>query len=207
MSSYALPLAGLALANFIGMVSPGPAFLLVSRAAAGRGQVAGLGLSVGVAIAATAWAAAACFGIALVMAKFASLYAAIEIAGGLYLVWLGIDAWRAPPTVSEPGADPGGGGFLRAVVTGAALNLGNPKIVVFFTSIFVALLPAHTPFMLRLAAILIVGLQEVSWYALVTLIFSRPAIQRAYRRAGTWIERTVGTMLIGLGLRLFAAGI
>lgn len=207
MSSYVLPLAALAFANFIGMVSPGPAFLLVSRAAAGRSRTTGFGLSLGVAIAATVWATAACFGIALVMAKFATLYNAIQIAGGLYLIWLGIGAWRAPPPEFEASGGSGRGGFLRAIATGAALNLGNPKIVIFFTSIFVALLPAHTPLWLRVAAIVIVGIQEAAWYSLVAVLFSRPRIQRAYRRAGAWIERTVGTLLIGLGFRIVAAGV
>ncbi|HQT75218.1 MAG TPA: LysE family translocator [Acidiphilium sp.] len=209
MSPYALPLAELALANFIGIISPGPAFLLVSRAAAGRGRAAGFGLSLGVAIAATTWAAAACFGVSLVMARFATLYAAIQIAGGLYLVWIGISAWRAPPPKLDLAGPTGNGsfGFLRAVATGAALNLGNPKIVIFFTSIFVALLPAHIPLWMTFAAIAVVGLQEAAWYCLVTLLFSRARIQRAYRRAGLWIERTVGTLLIAIGARILGAAV
>ena len=33
--TYAVALAGLAFANLLGIISPGPAFLMVSRAAAG----------------------------------------------------------------------------------------------------------------------------------------------------------------------------
>lgn len=207
MTSYALPLAALALANFVGIVSPGPAFLLVSRAAAGRNRRTGFGLSLGVAVAATTWAAAACFGIALVMAKFASIYEAIQVAGGLYLIWLGIGAWRTQTPKIEDNVAPTHSSFLRAVATGAALNLGNPKIVIFFTSIFVALLPAHAPLWLRLAAIVIVGIQEATWYSLVAVLFSHPRVQRAYRRAGIWIERVVGTLLVGIGFRIIAPGI
>ncbi|CAG4901951.1 unnamed protein product [Acidocella sp. C78] len=207
MSSYALPLAELALANFIGIISPGPAFLLVSRAAAGRGRAVGFGLSLGVAIAATTWAAAACFGVSIIMARFATLYEAIQIAGGVYLVWIGVSAWRARPHEIDVAGPAGSVGFLRAVASGAALNLGNPKIVIFFTSIFVALLPAHIPLWLTFAAIAVVGLQEAAWYCLVTLLFSRARIQRAYRRAGLWIERTVGTLLIAIGARILGAAV
>ncbi|MHB1302970.1 MAG: LysE family translocator [Acidiphilium sp.] len=205
--SYTVPLAELALANFIGIVSPGPAFLLVSRAAAGRSRGTAFGLSLGVAVAATAWAAAACFGIALVMAKFATIYRAIQIVGGLYLVWLGIGAWRtgAPRATETPPPTARPQGIARAVLVGAALNLGNPKIVIFFTSIFVTLLPASAPLWVRLAATAIVGVQEAVWYVAVAFLFSRPRIQAAYRRAGTWIERTVGTILIALGARIISA--
>jgi RhtB (resistance to homoserine/threonine) family protein len=205
--SYALPLAALAFANMLGIISPGPAFLMVSRAAAGRSLGVGVGLGAGVAIAATFWAAAACFGIALLMTQFATLYGVIQLAGGAYLIWLGINAWRhsrkAPATeAAAPQPSAARDGVGRAVMVGAWLSLGNPKIVIFFTSIFVALLPHDAPLWVRLAAVAIVGVQEITWYTLVAFVFSRPRVQAAYAKARTWIERALGTVLIGLGARI-----
>jgi threonine efflux protein len=207
--SYALALAGLAFANMLGVISPGPAFLMVSRAAAGRDLATAVGLAAGVAMAATSWAAMACFGIALLMAQVASLYGAIQFAGGAYLIWLGIAAWRESRTGASPPAEAATvplpaarGGIARAVATGALLNLGNPKMAIFFSSIFVALLPPHAPLWLRLTVVAIVAVQEISWYTAVAFVFSRPSVQAAYRRASTWIERVLGTVLIGLGVRI-----
>lgn len=201
---YAWPLAALALANLVGIISPGPAFLMVTRAAAGRSRGAALGLSLGVAMAAATWAAMACFGIALLMAHFAPAYRAIQLAGGLYLIWLGIGAWRTPHPQAQTTTAPQDRhrGIVRSVLVGAGLSLGNPKIVIFFTSIFATLLPAHAPLWVRITAIAIVGLQEVLWYSMVAFLFSRPRVQAAYRRIGTWVERGVGTMLIGFGARI-----
>ncbi len=208
MSSYLWPLAGLALANLLGIISPGPAFLMVSRAAAGRSLGIGVALGAGVAIAATMWAAAASFGIALLMTQFASVYGAIQIAGGAYLIWLGVNAWRhsrSPLVASAAPQAPGKrDGIARAVLTGAWLSLGNPKIIIFFSSIFVALLPHDAPVWVRLVAVGIVGVQEVSWYTIVAFVFSRPRVQAAYARARVWIERALGTVLIGLGARIIA---
>ena len=210
--SYLLPLAGLALANALGIISPGPAFIMVSRAAAGRSLRTAVGLGAGVAIAATLWAAAACFGIALLMTQFAPVYGAIQLAGGLYLIWLGIGAWRSAKAENAPPADVARAdtcetrdGVGRAVMVGAWLSLGNPKIVVFFSSIFVALLPPHAPLWVRLAAIAIVGAQELAWYTTVAFVFSRPRVQAAYARARGVIERTLGAVLIGLGARIVTA--
>ena len=208
--SYALVLAGLAFANMLGIISPGPAFLMVSRAAAGRDLRTAVGLAAGVSIAAASWAAMACFGIALLIAAYRPVYEAIELAGGVYLIWLGIDAWRhsgasAGAPAAAAAAAPrrsGHGGLARAVLTGAMLSLGNPKIVIFFSSIFVALLPADAPLWLRLAVVAIVAVQEITWYTTVAFVFSRPRVQAAYRRASTWIERALGTVLVGLGARI-----
>jgi threonine/homoserine/homoserine lactone efflux protein len=210
MSSYLWPLAGLALANLLGIISPGPAFLMVSRAAAGRSLAVGIGLGAGVAIAATIWAAAACFGIALLMTQFTSVYGIIQLAGGAYLIWLGISAWRHSRTAQA--AAPAApqqmivrDGVGRAVLVGAWLSLGNPKIIIFFSSIFVALLPHDAPLWLRLAAVAIVGMQEITWYTIVAFVFSRPRVQAAYAHARKWIERALGTVLIGLGTRIIVA--
>jgi threonine efflux protein len=93
-------------------------------------------------------------------------------------------------------------GIARAVLTGAMLSLGNPKIVIFFSSIFVALLPADAPLWLRLTVVAIVAVQEIAWYTTVAFVFSRPRVQAAYRRASTWIERVLGTVLVALGVRI-----
>ena len=51
--SYGATLASIAFANMLGVISPGPAFLLVSRTAAARSRSAGLATGLGVAMAAT----------------------------------------------------------------------------------------------------------------------------------------------------------
>jgi threonine/homoserine/homoserine lactone efflux protein len=211
-ASYLLPLAGLALANALGIISPGPAFIMVSRVAAGRNLRTAVGLGAGVAIAATLWAAAACFGIALLMTQFAAVYGAIQLAGGAYLIWLGIGAWRSAKVAHATAGDVAPidntrarDGIGRAVMVGAWLSLGNPKIIVFFSSIFVALLPPHAPLWVRLTAIAIVGMQEIAWYTTVAFVFSRPRVQAAYARVRGVIERTLGAVLIGLGARIITA--
>lgn len=208
--SYVLPLAALAFANLLGIISPGPAFIMVSRAAAGRSLGTALGLAAGVAVAATTWAAMACFGIAVLISQAAPIYGVIQLAGGAYLIWLGIGAWRgsrkhAPAEADVAASHPDERSDVRrAVLVGAWLSLGNPKIVIFFSSIFVALLPADAPLWVRLTAIAIVGVQEISWYTAVAFVFSRPSVRAAYARARTWIERALGTVLIGLGTRIIA---
>ena len=59
-------------------------------------------------------------------------------------------------------------GFLRALL----LQLSNPKIMVFFGSIFLSLLPAQSPGWLDGAALAIVAVNEFTWFALLALLFS-----------------------------------
>jgi threonine efflux protein len=202
--SYALTLAGVAAANMLACLSPGPAFLLVSRAAAGHSRAVGLATALGVALAATIWAAAACFGVAAVMTRFTTLYGLIQIAGAVYLIWLGLAAWLHPDGAEANLPAPAEPRHRRAVLTGLSLGLTNPKIAIFFSSIFVALIPAHAPLSLRFAALLVVAADEVLWAALVAYLFSTMRVQAAYRRARHGIERVAGAVFIAFEARIAA---
>ncbi len=43
---------------------------------------------------------------------------------------------------------------------------------------------------------------ETGWYALVAFVLSSPAPQRAYLACKTWVDRTAGVVMVGLGLKL-----
>ncbi len=201
--SYTFTLISVAAANFLGIISPGPAFLLVTRAAAGHSRTVGVVTSLGVAAAVSLWAAAATFGVAALMTRFATIYSAIQLAGGLYLIALGWMAWRhAGESPVSAAATPAPARLGRALLNGFVLTLGNPKVVIFFGSIFVALLPLDAPLWVRIAAVGIVALQETLWYSAVALVFSRPGVQAAYQRLQRRIDYLMGAVFAGLGARL-----
>lgn len=141
------------------------------------------------------------------MARFAALYGAIQLAGGAYLIRLGLSPWRegAPAAADRPATDGAAPARLhRAALKGLSLTLGNPKVGVFFGSIFVTLLPAETPLWVRAAALGIVAGQETTWYVLVACLFSQPRIRAGYAQIRTVLDRAIGTVFITLGARIAA---
>ncbi len=85
---------------------------------------------------------------------------------------------------------------------GFSTNVANPKVIVFYGSIFVALFAPDTPGWARIAALLIVAANESWWFALVALLFSSRPAQAAYRRARRWIDRATGAVMVIFGFRL-----
>jgi threonine efflux protein len=209
--SHASTLVAISLADLLAIVSPGPAFLLVSRTAASHSRARGMATGFGVGAAITLWAAAAAFGVAAVMARFAMLYGLLQLAGGAYLIWLGLSAWHDTGRTPERptgriarNAAGSGERYPRAMLTGFLLTLGNPKVVVFFTSIFVTLLPAEAPWWARVAAIGVIAVQECTWYVLLAAVFAQARMQAGYARLRGGIDRAVGTALIAAGARIVA---
>jgi threonine/homoserine/homoserine lactone efflux protein len=95
------------------------------------------------------------------------------------------------------------GAFLR----GFSTNLSNPKVIVFFASIFAAVLNPAWPNWLRGIVLFIIFVDETGYYILLTLLLSTRKAQAAYRRGKVVIERTAGTAMFGFGGKLLYSAV
>jgi threonine efflux protein len=202
-TSYAFALVGIGAVQLLAAMSPGPAFLVVTRISVGESRRAALAAALGVATATLIWAVAATLGMHVLLAEAAWLYDVLKLIGGGYLVWLAVQAWRhADKPLAATANGLAGMNAWQAWRLGFGTNLANPKVIVFFGSIFVALFRPETPGWVRLAALVIVAANEIGWYVVVALLFSSRAAQAGYRRAKRWIDRVTGAVMMVFGLRL-----
>lgn len=103
MSAHAV-VFGATLIWLAAVISPGPNFLVVSRLALSRSRTSAIGATLGIAAGSVIYAALTLFGLSVLILRFAWLGDTIRVAGGAYLVWLGIQAWRATPEDLQPAA-------------------------------------------------------------------------------------------------------
>jgi len=199
-----IALLGLAVVHLLAVASPGPSTVLVVQTAA-VSRRGGLISAFAMMLGAAAWAAAALYGLQAEFAHFAWLYLVFQVAGGLFLIYLAVMIWRhARDPLPEIEAAAGGSDwqvFARALL----LQLSNPKIMVFFGSIFLSVLPQNTPAWMDGAVLAIVAVNEFCWFALLALLFSGGPARAFYRRAKIWLDRVMGGVLAALGLRLIFA--
>jgi len=80
---------------FMAVVTPGPAFLFMSRLSLQGRRSTGFGATVGIALASTLYALIAMTGLAVILDQLRWLARGVQIAGGLYLIYLGVQAWRS----------------------------------------------------------------------------------------------------------------
>ena len=201
-----LPLLTLAGVHFLACMSPGQSFVVTAQMALAHGRAPALANALGQGAGAVVWASAAMLGLGLLLAQAAWLYAALKIAGGIYLIYLAVRIWlnaNAPIAVSA-----GESAGSMAVSTGFRIGfltlVANPKAIVFFSSIFVALLPPAMPVWVKAVILGIVFMNEVVWYSIVTLMFSAPRPRGVYLRFKPWIDRVMAVVLALLGARLVA---
>jgi threonine/homoserine/homoserine lactone efflux protein len=117
-------------------LSPGPNGLLALTHGALHGTRKTLFTVAGGAVGFTVLIALSMFGIGALLAQSVAWLTALKWIGGAYLVWLGIQVWRAPPIALDPaareaGAPRSGGSLFRQGLLSA---LSNPKALLFFAA-------------------------------------------------------------------------
>jgi len=176
--------------------------MLVVQTAAVSGRRGGLIAAFAMMLGAVAWATAALYGLQALFAQFAWLYLVFQIAGGLFLVYLAGVIWRHARDPLPEIAGVARGSDWQIFVRALLLQLGNPKIMVFFGSIFLSILPQDLPGWMQAVVLAIVAFDEFTWFALLALMFSGASARAFYRRAKFWLDRIMGGALALLGLRL-----
>ena len=191
------------------VVVPGADMALVARNTLTGGRTAGLKTAVGTLLGLGVHAGAALVGLSVVIAASATAFNAVRLVGAAYLVWLGLQTlWR---TRNRPGAipdEPDTKSLLRHshLIQGILTNVLNPKLSVFFLSFlpqFVDGSRSATPQVLVLTGTFIaMGAIWLGTYVVavdqLSGVLTRPVVK-------SWLDRVIGTALVGLGIRLAVA--
>jgi|TARA_R110000787_G_scaffold275529_2_gene384122 threonine/homoserine/homoserine lactone efflux protein len=184
-------------------ISPGPSFVVALRVAAAEGFRVAAALALGFGLGAVLWAGAAMAGLALVFSMLPALFLALKFVGAAFLIYLAVQMWHHAATpIPSPQIDTPPRSALAAVRFGFLTFASNPKAAIFFSAVFVNLVPTATPLGWKAAILLAVLLNETLWYLIVARVFSLPRPRAAYSRAKAWIDRGFGTLLALLGLKI-----
>jgi threonine/homoserine/homoserine lactone efflux protein len=202
VQSLVHPLLTVAVVHLLAAMSPGPSFITVSRTALASGRSAGLASALACGLGVLPWAVGAILGIVIVFNQAPWLYAALKAAGGLYLLYLAVMLWRnaASPIEVVDGAPRQtlSHAFGQTFLT----QITNPKVAVFFSAIFVSVLPPDPPLWMMVTILAIVFANEAAWYSIVTLGLSAARPRALYLRLKSVLDRTMGALLGALGIKL-----
>ena len=204
-----LPLLGAFLAASLALaVTPGPGVFYIVTRSATQGRLSGLASVAGVACGNLGNAIGASLGLAALFAVSSIAFTLVKYVGAAYLVWLGIQALRAPAARADSTIAPARGSLRRIFVDGFVVALLNPKTAIFFAAFlpqFVAGPQAPVTHTLALG-VLFVGIAAVtdSLYAIGAGAV-RPALARAsgIARAGRYLTACA---FIGLGVLTALSG-
>jgi len=199
-------LAAFLAAGIVVALAPGPDNLMVLSIGMARGRKPGVAFGLGCALGCLNHTLLAALGVSALIAASPIAFTALKIAGGLYLIWLGIQAIRNARALDAPASrkafaeSPG-----KLFVKGLVANAINPKVILFFLAFlpqFVESRRGHVAWQIAqlgviftLATVVIFG--SIGWFAgsIGERLARRPA-------TGAWLDRVAGGIFVALGLRL-----
>ncbi len=181
------------------IASPGPSLLYLIRTALAHGRGTGVAAACGLAVMAALWTLAALMGLDVLFRLFPWAFGLMKTAGAAYLIWLAVKTWRgARDPIGQARTPSRHGAFLG----GMAINLANPKSVLFAAAVILVIFPQGlTPsekgliFLNHLCVELIVQ-------PAIALAMSATVLRTRYLRLKPVFDRVAAAVLGALGLRL-----
>ena len=189
---------------------PVPDSLLIMLRSGSQGWRAGSVAALGIGTGTMVHVLAAALGLSALLSASAELFAVIKLMGALYLVYLGISLLRqgaSSSVASEPAVSLPALSYGRIFRQGLLTNLLNPKVALFFLAFVPQFIAPDAP--QKALAFIVLGcifnINGMIWCHL--LAFSTAYASRKVRlpaRLGRWLNRLMGGLFVGLGIKLAA---
>ncbi|GAB1580980.1 LysE family translocator [Phyllobacterium phragmitis] len=177
--------------------SPGPSIGALVARVISRGYRDVMPFLLAMWIGEAIWLSLAVWGLAVVAQTFHLVFTIIKYVGVAYLLYLAWKMWTAPVAVSE-GDLPRENSAGKLFVTGLAVTLGNPKIMMFYMALLPTIIDLGHVTVLgwaELIAVMVLVLITVDLFWIVLAAQARRFLRSA--RAMRIANRTSATMMAG----------
>ena len=188
--------------------SPGPDNLMVLGMGMSKGRRQGIAFGLGCALGCLSHTVLAAIGVSAVVAASPLAFTLLKWMGGLYLIWLGIQALRSQGGAQMDAASKQGQSLRSLFTKGLVANAINPKVVLFFLSFlpqFVVPSQGQVGLQLGLLGLLFTAQAAVLFGLLGYFAGTIGGWLTRRPRAGLWLDRIAGMVFVGLGLRMITA--
>tara|TARA_R110001583_G_scaffold67490_9_gene192979 strand:- start:2896 stop:3555 length:660 start_codon:yes stop_codon:yes gene_type:complete len=199
--------ATVALAHFLALISPGPDFVILVKSAVKNESRKAIGVALGISIANALYIALCLIGVGSLLASSVFVMMGLKIAGGLFLIYLAIQALRAKKSdyvnlsdqvsTSENNETT----FFKEFLVGFMSGILNPKNVLFYLSLFTVVLTKDV----NLTFKIMLGIWMTSvvfiWDSAIVFLLSGDKVRRKFSKMAYYIDKVTGAIL---GLAGFA---
>lgn len=192
--------------HLLAVMSPGPDFAVVVKNSLVQGRKQGIATALGITVGILVHLAYSFLGLGFLIAKSILLFSIVKYCGAVYLVWIGIQALRSTSETIQVthsyNAEKVPGSTLHAFREGFLTNLLNPKATLFFVGIFTQFITPETSLVWYAVVTIGVVFNQFWWFSSVALVFSLSSLRGRIQRIRVYLDRTMGAVLVALGLKV-----
>lgn len=222
----------LAVIHAVALISPGPDFAIMVKIATQQSRSTAVAAAVGISIAILAHTILSLTGVSLLIKSSHTLYLLVQIVGASYLAWMGFGALRAglailakrkmsarvhvgtnDAVISASDAEgvasvAGGlGGVMsrrQGFLTGFYTNLLNPKALVFFLTLFSALITPSVTTSTKIASAILLLSLSLAWFGFLAVMLSKAQVQLKLQRLTPVIDAVIGVIFMSVALAIYS---
>ncbi len=186
-------------------LSPGPDMLYTAARSLSKGTKAGIFSTLGIFTGCLFHITAAVFGLSKIIQESIFVFSVIKYAGAAYLVYLGIKSIfnrRKNATIEKLPVMSDRKIYMQGLVT----NLLNPKVAIFFLSFLPQFINPQSHYLKEQIAFLGLWFDVQGCLILVTVATLTGTFRNMLQQNKNfwnWQEKITGTILIGLGIKMF----
>ena len=188
---------------FLGMLSPGPDFILVTRNAITQKRSAALATAAGVIAGCLVHATYCILGLAWLITQSILIYSTLKYLGAAYLVYIGVKGLCSKIKTQS-------GSLHRlpeismhtAFMQGFLCNVLNPKLAIFLLSLFTQFISPDASLGQKCVVAGVFVLESALYWPLLVLAFQLPIIRSRLHSAQRHLDKICGAVLIALGIRV-----
>ncbi len=185
-------------------ITPGADSLYIATRSISQGFRAGLTAALGIASGCCVHIVAAALGLSAVLAASALAFTVVKFLGAAYLIYIGVSLLlKRTATASQANSLPKA--MLRTIfIQGFLTNCLNPKVALFFLAFvpqFIEPTAPHKPLAFMVLG-MIFNFTGTLWCVFLAWITARAGALRIRASVTQWLNRGVGSIFVGLGVRL-----
>ncbi|WP_372872502.1 LysE family transporter [Shewanella sp.] len=208
-------LGSIALIHTLALASPGPDFAIMLRVATRQPRSVALMAALGIALAILVHTLASLTGLSLIIHTTPWLFVLVQATGAIYLGYMGVGAllsvrkhWaerQSQQLADTPAVDEPSLGNARGLRLGLYTNLFNPKALVFFLTLFSAMVGPEVNTETRLSLLLLMFALSFAWFGLLALLLTKPGVKQTLVRIGPVIDLITGALFLMVSIGILAS--
>lgn len=197
-------IATVTIIHLLAVISPGPDFIMACRNSLTYSRKTGIWTAVGFGLGIAVHIFYSLAGLALIISKSIFLFNAIKFLGAGYLIYIGCKSVLSKSSNIELGEQQKKEDITRftAIKIGFLTNVLNPKATLFFLSLFTLVISPETPLLIMSLMGGIMIINTMLWFSLVAVFLTQKRIRSIFERFQGVFNKTLGGLLIALGIKV-----
>ena len=192
----------IAILHLFAVASPGPDFLLVTRQCLRFDRTVAIWASAGIATGILFHSFIAITGVTLIISSNPEVFKWLKVLASIYIAYLGyLSIFKSSTTVNDEDKKDNEN-YVGSFTLGLITNILNPKAILFFITVFTAVVDASTTRLLLGLYGLYMSITTFIWFTGISYIFSNQRLRDRYKQFIPFFEKGIGIVLIIIALGL-----